>query len=103
MRSFFTNLAGFNFSNDLRKDVFKKIMSFSESQTDYFQTGSLVTRVTNDITQIQNMISMCLRGLVRALSFFVMGIFFTLRISLQFGFVLLVILPIEIIFIINIY
>ena len=93
----FTNLAGFNFSNDLRKDVFKKIMSFSESQTDYFQTGSLVTRVTNDITQIQNMISMCLRGLVRALSFFVMGIFFTLRISSQFGFVLLVILPIEII------
>lgn len=93
----FTNLAGFNFSNDLRKDVFKKIMSFSESQTDYFQTGSLVTRVTNDITQIQNMISMCLRGLVRALSFFVMGIFFTLKISSQFGVVLLVILPIEII------
>lgn len=93
----FTNLAGFNFSNDLRKDVFKKIMSFSESQTDYFQTGSLVTRVTNDITQIQNMISMCLRGLVRALSFFVMGIFFTLKISSQFGVVLLVILPIEVI------
>ena len=48
----FTNLTAFNFSNDLRKDTFKKIMSFSESQTDFFKTGSLITRVTNDITQI---------------------------------------------------
>ena len=49
---FFTNLTAFDFSNDLRKDTFKKIMSFSESQTDFFKTGSLITRVTNDITQI---------------------------------------------------
>lgn len=93
----FTNLASFNFSNDLRKDVFKKIMNMSHNQTDIFSTGSLVTRVTNDITQIQNMVSQLLRGLIRAFSFFVLGIIFTLSISSRFGIVLAIIMPIEII------
>ena len=92
----FTNLASFKFSNDLRKDLFKKIMELSYNQTDDFNTGSLVTRVTNDITQVQNMISQALRGFIRALSFFVLGIFFTLRISKDFGFILAIILPLEV-------
>ena len=92
----FTNLASFKFSNDLRKDLFKKIMDLSYNQTDDFNTGSLVTRVTNDITQVQNMISQALRGFIRALSFFVLGIFFTLRISKDFGFILAIILPLEV-------
>lgn len=93
----FTNLTSFKFSNDLRKDVFKKIMNLSYNQTDIFSTGSLVTRVTNDITQVQNMISMALRSLVRAASFFILGIVFTLSISVKFGTVLAIILPLEII------
>lgn len=93
----FTNIASFKFSNDLRKDVFKKIMELSYNQTDDFNTGSLVTRVTNDITQVQNMISQALRGFIRALSFFVLGIFFTLSISSNFGIILAFLLPIEII------
>ena len=92
----FTNLASFKFSNDLRKDVFKKIMELSYNQTDDFNTGSLVTRVTNDITQVQNMISQALRGFIRALSFFVLGIFFTLKISGNFGIILAIILPLEV-------
>lgn len=92
----FTNLASFKFSNDLRKDLFRKIMDLSYNQTDDFNTGSLVTRITNDITQVQNMISQALRGFVRALSFFVLGIFFTLRISKDFGFILAIILPLEV-------
>lgn len=96
----FTNLTAFNFSNDLRKDVFKKIMYLSYDQTDNFQTGSLVTRVTNDITQVQNMISMTLRGVVRAASFFILGIVFTLSISSKFGLILAIVLPIEIIILI---
>lgn len=92
----FTNLASFKFSNDLRKDLFRKIMDLSYNQTDDFNTGSLVTRITNDITQVQNMISQALRGFIRALSFFVLGIFFTLRISKDFGFILGIILPIEV-------
>ncbi|MGN1295995.1 MAG: ABC transporter ATP-binding protein, partial [Bacilli bacterium] len=95
----FTNLTSFKFSNDLRKDVFKKIMYLSYNQTDKFSTGSLVTRVTNDITQVQNLLSMALRTFVRALSFFVLGIVFTLNINIEFGYILLIILPIEIIII----
>ncbi len=93
----FTNITSYKFGDDLRKDVFKKIMNLSLNQSDKFRTGSLVTRVTNDITQIQNMISMSLRGLVRSLSFFFIGIIFTLNISSRFGLILIVILPLELI------
>ena len=96
----FTNLTSFKFSNDLRKDVFKKIMHLSYNQTDKFSTGSLVTRVTNDITQVQNLLSMALRMFIRALSFFILGIVFTLNINIEFGYILLIILPIEILVII---
>lgn len=92
----FTNLAAFNFSNDLRKDLYKKIMSLSINQTDEFKTASLITRVTNDITQVQNSVSQVLRGLVRVASFFVLGIIFTLRISVRFGLIIIVVLPIEV-------
>lgn len=93
----FTNLASFRATNDLRKDVFKKIMNLSYHQTDKFSTGSLVIRVTNDITQLQNMISMTLRMLVRSMSMFVLGIVFTLTIDGAFGIVLAIVLPLEII------
>ena len=96
----FTNLTSFKFSNDLRKDVFKKIMHLSYNQTDKFSTGSLVTRVTNDITQVQNLLSMALRMFIRALSFFILGIAFTLNINIEFGYILLIILPIEILVIV---
>lgn len=94
----FTNITSYHFANDLRIDVYKKIMNLSVNQIDDFQTGSLVTRVTNDITQIQNMISMTLRGIIRAASFFVLGIIFTLSISSRFGIILAILLPVEIIF-----
>ncbi len=93
----FTNLCAYKFSNDLRKDLFKKIMNLSLAQAHEYKTGSLITRVTNDITQIQNMVSMALRGLVRNISFCVLGVIFTLMISKDFGIVLLILLPIEII------
>ena len=92
----FTNITSYNFANDLRKDVFKKIMNLSYDQTDKFKTGSLVTRVTNDITQIQNFVSMALRMLIRALSFFILGIIFTLKINSRFGIVIAIVLPLEI-------
>ena len=58
----FTNLAGQQFGNDLRKDLFARIMSLSAQQTDAFSTGSLITRLVNDVTQIQNMVMMSVRG-----------------------------------------
>ena len=54
----FANMAAQNFGNDLRKDLFSKIMNLSFQQTDKISTGSLVTRLTNDVTQVQNMVMM---------------------------------------------
>ena len=93
----FTNYTGYKFANDLRKDVFKKIMNLSVADSIEFSTGSLITRVTNDITQIQNFVSMSLRMFVRALSLFIMGIIFTLRINSEFGVIIAIALPLEVI------
>lgn len=64
MSGVFANLAAQNFGNDVRKDAFSHIMHFSFAQTDRFTTGSLITRTTNDITQVQNMVQMTIRGYV---------------------------------------
>ncbi len=79
------NYCSQNFGNDLRKDTFAKIMSFSFAQTDRFSTGSLVTRVTNDITQVQNLVSMSIRGFVRTFLLFGGGIVCMLSLNLKFG------------------
>lgn len=81
----FANLAAQNFGNDLRKDVFSKIMGLSFQQTDKISTGSLVTRLTNDVTQIQNMVMMIIRGLVRNSVMFLGGIIMLFRQSPRFS------------------
>ena len=58
--NFFAVKASANFAADLRKDVYGKVQEFSFKNIDTFSTGSLVTRLTNDITQLQNMLRMCL-------------------------------------------
>ncbi len=88
-----TNIASQNFGNDMRKDCFQKIMTLSLEQTDQFSTGSLITRVTNDITQVQNMVAQCIRGFIRMMMFFVGGIFFMIQLDLSFGVVVLCALP----------
>lgn len=62
LNNMFVHMIGQNIGNEMRKDVFKKIMTFSFSQVDKFGTGSLVTRVTNDIIQVQNFVSQFVRG-----------------------------------------
>lgn len=91
----FANLASQKFANDLRKDLFKKIMGLSFQQTDDFSTGSLVTRVTNDITAVQTMIAMAIRMFIRSLSMFILGIIMTLTISNRFAIILAIALPLE--------
>lgn len=93
----FANLCSQNFGNDIRKDCFKKMMSLSFEQTDQFSTGSLVTRVTNDITQVQNLVAQCIRGFVRTFMLFGGGIFCMLSLDLSFGQVILCTLPVVII------
>ena len=96
----FTNYTGYKFANDLRKDLFEKIMNLSVIEATDFSTGSLITRVTNDVTQIQHFVSMALRMFVRALSLFILGIVFTIGINPLFGVVIAIALPIEIIILI---
>jgi len=81
----FTNISSQNFGNDMRKDAFRHIMSLSFQQTDQFSTGSLITRITNDITQVQNMVAQCFRGFVRNIMFFIGGIVCMLSLDLSFG------------------
>ena len=83
----FANLCSQNFGNDMRKDAFRKIMSFSFQQTDQFSTGSLITRVTNDITQIQNLVAQIIRGFVRNIMLMGGGIICMMSLDLSFGIV----------------
>ncbi|MGN1187713.1 MAG: ABC transporter transmembrane domain-containing protein, partial [Lachnospiraceae bacterium] len=97
MSGVFANLCSQNFGNDVRKDAFRNIMSFSFEQTDKFSTGSLITRVTNDITQIQNLVMQCIRGFVRTFLLFAGGIGCMLMLDLSFGIVVACALPLVII------
>ena len=83
----FANFAAQGFGNDLRKDVFAKIMHLSFQQTDKISTGSLVTRLTNDVTQVQNMVMMSIRGFVRNTVMFLGGIIMLYRQSPKFALV----------------
>ena len=77
-----------SFGNDLRKDVFDKIVNLSFEQTDNFTTGSLVTRITNDISQVQDFVSMSIRMFVRTLIMFFGGIIFMLITNKIFALIL---------------
>lgn len=83
----FANLCSQNFGNDMRKDAFRKIMSLSFQHTDKFSTGSLITRVTNDITQIQNLVAQIIRGFVRNIMLMGGGIICMMSLDLSFGIV----------------
>ncbi len=80
--------------NDLRCDAYKRVMSLSIEQTDKFTTGSLVTRMTNDISMIVEFTEMILRMFVRAPIFFVGGTIMLLTLDVSFGVILLCALPI---------
>ena len=83
----FANFAAQGFGNDLRKDLFARIMRLSFQQTDKISTGSLVTRLTNDVTQVQNMVMMSIRGFVRNTVMFLGGIIMLYRQSPKFALV----------------
>ncbi|WP_455267742.1 ABC transporter ATP-binding protein [Ruminococcus sp.] len=95
--SAFGGVASQSFSRDLRVDVFKRVMGLSFEQTDKFTTGSLVTRLTADITAIQQMVDFLLRMLVRDSLLFFGGIIMMLTLNVRFGIIILCALPVEII------
>ncbi len=64
--AYFGAKASVNYANDIRRDVYEKVQKFSFANIDKFSTGSLVTRLTNDITQVQNFVNMLLRMCLRS-------------------------------------
>ena len=86
--------------DDLRCDAYAKVMSLSIEQTDKFTTGSLVTRMTNDITMIIEFVEMLLRMLVRSPMFFVGGLIMLLTLQVDFAVVMLCALPVMVLMLI---
>ncbi|MDY5577611.1 MAG: ABC transporter ATP-binding protein [Lachnospiraceae bacterium] len=93
MNNVFVHMTGQNIGNEMRKDCFRGIMMFSFPQIDRFGTGSLVTRVTNDITQVQNLVAQFVRGMIRTSMLTLGSIFFMFRLNHQFGIIVLCALP----------
>ncbi len=89
----FSHMTAQNVGNDIRKDAFRNIMAFSFPQRDRFGTGSLVTRMTNDITQIQNFVSTFVRGIVRNSLLTFGSLYFMFRLDVHFGLLVLCALP----------
>lgn len=93
LNNVFVHMTGQNIGNEMRKDCFRKIMSFSFPQMDKFGTGSLVTRVTNDITQVQNFVAQFVRGMIRTSMLMAGSIFFMFRLNHRFGIIVLCAFP----------
>lgn len=92
--AYFGAKASISFAADLRSDVFDKVQQFSFANLDQFSTGSLVTRLTNDITQVQNLINMALRMMLRAPGMLIGALIMALVMNVQLSIVVLVVIPI---------
>lgn len=92
--AFFAAKAGMGFGAELRFGIFKKIQDFSFSNVDKFSTGSLITRMTTDITMIQNAFMMAIRMLVRSPLMFTMAIIMAFSINKRLSLIFICIAPI---------
>ena len=93
LNNVFVHISSQNIGNEIRKDCFRRIMDFSFTQMDRFGTGSLVTRVTNDITQVQNFVSLFVRGLIRTTLLTFGSMYFMFRLNADFGLIVLCAFP----------
>ena len=91
---YFGAKASINFGADVRKDVYTKVQTFGFSNIDKFSTGSLVTRLTNDVTQIQNFTNMLLRMCLRTPGMLIGALYMAIRLNARLALVLAVIIPI---------
>ena len=92
--AYFGGKASVNFSADLRADIYKKIQSFSFSNIDKFSSASLVTRLTNDVTQLQNFVNMMLRMFFRAPGMLIGALIMAINLNPSLSVILLVSVPI---------
>lgn len=92
--AYFSAKAAVSFAADMRQDAFGKVQKFSFSNIDKFSTGSLVTRLTNDITQVQNVLMMSLRLMLRAPGMLIGAVVMAFVMNAQLAMVILVVVPI---------
>lgn len=95
--AYFGAKASVNFAADLRKDLFGKVQGYSFRSIDKFQTGSLVTRLTNDVTQMQNVVNMALRMMLRAPGMLIGALVMAILLQPRLSLVLAVVLPLMVI------
>ncbi len=92
--NFFAVKASVGFASDLRNDIFKRVQTFSFKNIDSFSTASLITRLTNDITQMQNVIRMSLVMLLRAPGMLIGALIMAITINARLAVVIAVVIPI---------
>ena len=96
LNNVFVHMSGQNIGNEIRKDCFRRMMQFSFPQLDQFGTGSLVTRVTDDITQVQNFVSRFVRGMIRTSMLMFGSMYCMFRLNHTFGLVVLCAFPLTV-------
>lgn len=95
--AYFGAKASVNFATDLRQDVFNKVQRFSFANIDKFSTGSIVTRLTNDVTQLQNFVNMLLRMALRSPGMMIGGIIMAISIKPKLSVTFAISMPLMII------
>jgi len=95
--AYFGSKASVNFAADLRRDVYEKIQGYSFANIDKFSAGSLVTRMTNDITQLQNFVNMLLRMALRSPGMLIGGVIMAISLKPSLSVVLAVTIPLMIV------
>ncbi len=91
--NYFATKSSVNFAADLRRDVFHKVQRFSFEDWDHYSTGSLVTRLTNDITQIQNVLRLGLIALLRSPGMLIGALIMAISINGKLALVIAVVIP----------
>lgn len=95
--AYFGSRASVNFGADIRKDAYQKVQSFAFSNIDKFSTASLITRLTNDITQVQNFVNMILRMLLRGPGMMIGALYMAIRLNARLALILAVVMPLMIV------
>lgn len=92
--AYFGAKASVNFAADLRRDMYSKVQQYSFSNIDKFSASSLVTRMTNDVTQMQNFVNMLLRMALRSPGMFIGGIVMAISLNPNLSLILAITMPI---------
>lgn len=91
--AYFSSKASICFTSDLRRDLFAKVQQFSFKNIDAYSTGSLVTRLTNDVQQVQQLMVMCLRMALRAPGMMIGALIMAFTINSRLAMIILIVIP----------